>query len=152
MKWKCPICNVDRTVDVCPQCGDDLRKWKEMNACAVQLCGEGARYAREGKPVRATLAFAKAVVLNPDEPAALKALGNILAQQGEFEEAIHYLTRCQQRTPADSEVQAALAKIQALLNPMDPPAAPHTASPLEIPVVPPESPAPPTPPEPQPAA
>jgi len=114
---KCLACNTPVPDDAaqCPECGDPLGQWRELEHAAEGFLGEGAHWAQQGNRLRAALCLTKAAVLRPDDPRALKALGMILAQLGELDDATYYLTRCLTLAdPDDKELQAALARIEAL--------------------------------------
>lgn len=91
----CLVCHTQVPPDTwqCPKCGDHLGQWIEMNSTAKEYLGEGAFHAGEGNHLRAALCFAKATVLNPKDPAALTALGKLLAQNSHYDGATYYLNK-----------------------------------------------------------
>ena len=120
---RCLICYtlVPDDQDRCPKCGDDVRQWRETDGAADRLLRDGAFRADRGELVPATMSLAEAAFLNPADPAALKALGQVLARQGDYDDAVTYLRRAveviaQEALPADREADAALARAEAMLD------------------------------------
>lgn len=75
-----------------------------LNALGYTLANRTERYDE------ARVLLEKALSLSPDEPAILDSMGWLLYHQGEYEEAISYLTRAFARFP-DPEVAAHLGEV-----------------------------------------
>lgn len=105
----------------CPHCGDHMGQWNEYNKIVSELISKGVFFIRENDPLRATLSFFKAVIIEPGNVNALLLLGKILAQQGIFDEAVYYLNKAvvsaqAKSSPEEQEARAALARAKALLD------------------------------------
>lgn len=119
---KCPVCDSVVGADVleCPECGDHLGQWIEMDGAARDLQKGAALAARRGEDLKAVLRLTEVCVLTPDEPANLRALAEVLARHGDYEDAECYLNRglsLAERTNADEErqrIEEALARVKAL--------------------------------------
>jgi len=92
---KCPVCDNVVSSDVlqCPQCGDHLGQWIEMDSAARNLQKGAAMAARRGEDLKAVLRLTEACALQPNEPANLRALAEVFARHEEYEEARYYLSR-----------------------------------------------------------
>jgi len=119
---RCLVCftSVPDDEDHCPKCGDDVRQWRDTDEVAQRLLQDGVNHATQGDLLRATVSLAGAAFLNPRDPQALKTLGQVLAQQGDYPDAAAYLQRSvdlaqREKLPEDPETSADLAKAQALL-------------------------------------
>ncbi|MEE4109232.1 MAG: tetratricopeptide repeat protein, partial [Halieaceae bacterium] len=75
-----------------------------LNALGYTLANRTQRYDEARELIE------KALALSPDEPAILDSMGWVLYHQGEYEEAISYLTRAFARFP-DPEVAAHLGEV-----------------------------------------
>lgn len=103
----------------CPNCGDHVGQWMEMNALASQFHADGTVYAANGLTLRAALCLTKAAVLNPADPAILVSLGKFLAQCGDYEYASYYLSKAistaeTQALPVPEDAITALKKLEQL--------------------------------------
>ena len=92
---KCPVCDSVVSADVlqCPECGDHLGQWIEMDSAARDLQKGAAIAVRRGEDLKAVVRLTEACVLQPSAPANLRALAEVFARHGDYEEAEYYLNR-----------------------------------------------------------
>lgn len=119
MNTRCPVCSNTSRENLCPKCGEDLRKWKEWDACAERFAHQGVAWAEHGQLHRALLALSKAIFLKPDEARALKAMGDVLAALNDYEMAAYYYEKCVSAPQAGPSglvlaAQAALVQMETL--------------------------------------
>ncbi len=93
---KCPFCEKSVTHDdmKCPACGDHLGQWVEADIAAEQLRRRGIQAAEHGETHKALLCLVEASVIQPQEPASLRALGEVLVECGDYDSGTYYLNRC----------------------------------------------------------
>ncbi len=93
---KCLVCDHQVPADAwqCPECGDHLGQWIELNTLAAQLLRQGIAAAERGDATKAILCLVESSILKPDVPLTLRVLGEVLLRLGDRQSAAYYLTRC----------------------------------------------------------
>jgi tetratricopeptide (TPR) repeat protein len=83
---------------------DDLHLMEALNALGYSLANRTERYDEAHELI------ARALALQPNEPAILDSMGWVLYRQGSYEEALEYLSRAYIKYP-DPEVAAHLGEV-----------------------------------------
>jgi len=86
----CPVCPPGRPAtaeNICPQCGTNLEPLRRVKGLPQQLEKQGWQLLREGAGEEGTAYLTASVVLNPQVATSRVALGWILLERGELEQA-----------------------------------------------------------------
>lgn len=140
---RCVACSAEVPDDLpqCPHCREHMDFWRKLNSHA-QGCRQAAdHYIRCGNPAQTLLRLVHASILQPNDSTTLAALGALLLEQGDAEDALWYLRKAVlvcasqgQKPPADwtalqQRAEAALAQGPDL----PPSAAPATPAACAVP-------------------
>lgn len=86
----CPVCPPGRPAtaeNICPQCGTNLEPLRRVKGLPQQLEQQGWQLLEEGAGEEGTAYLAASVVLNPQAASSRVALGRVLLERGELEQA-----------------------------------------------------------------